>query len=85
MVPWQIARNRLKCSVELQPIRENRRTWFSSLLTGRIQRVRIRKAISLPITLTSGVPQGDPIKIIIDLRTVITEAKEHELRLYEAL
>ena len=32
--------------------------WFESYLTGRTQQVRIGKALSSPLNLTSGVPQG---------------------------
>ena len=55
--------------------------WFRSYLTGRTQRVRIGKALSKPLTLASGVPQGGILSPIIftvygaDLEQWLTKAK----------
>ena len=40
-------------------------SWFKSFLTGRTQRVRIGSALSKPLTLTSGVPQGGILSPIV--------------------
>ena len=40
-------------------------SWFRSFLTGRTQRVRIGSALSKPLTLTSGVPQGGILSPIV--------------------
>jgi hypothetical protein len=40
-------------------------SWFESFLPGRTQRVRIGSALSGPLTLTSGVPQGGILSPIV--------------------
>ena len=39
--------------------------WFNSFLTGRTQRVRIGQALSSPLTVESGLPQGGILSPII--------------------
>ena len=51
--------------LEVYGFSEKTRKWFGSFLTGRSQRVRIGKAISTPIILTSGVPQGGILSPIV--------------------
>ena len=44
--------------------------WFASFLIGRVQRVRVGEAISPPLQLSSGVPQGGILSPI--LFTIVT-------------
>ena len=39
--------------------------WFRSFLSGRIQRVRVGAAVSSPLELVSGVPQGGILSPIV--------------------
>ena len=41
------------------------RDWFESFLTNRTQRVRVGSALSMPLVLTSGVPQGGILSPIV--------------------
>ncbi|KAG8240524.1 hypothetical protein J6590_106646 [Homalodisca vitripennis] len=44
--------------MEMAGVRGVALSWFRSFLTGREQRVRVGHAVSAPLPVTTGVPQG---------------------------